>query len=68
VYKMRKAIVEPVFGQIKDSAVFAASACVGKRECQPRVEAGVRGQQPAESCSGPPGFWKWHKTAGKGAR
>ena len=52
VYKMRKAIVEPVFGQIKEQRGFRRFSLRGKAECSPRVEAGVRGQQPAEALPG----------------
>jgi len=52
VYKMRKAIVEPVFGQIKEQRGFRRFSLRGKEKCQLRVEAGVRGQQPAEAVQG----------------
>jgi len=52
VYKMRKAIVEPVFGQIKEQRGFSPLQLAWQRECQLRVEAGVRGQQPAEAVQG----------------
>src|ERR1700722_8949452 len=50
----------------RNSAVFAASAC-GQTECSPRVEAGVRGQQPAEVVPGRSGSGNGIKRREKGA-
>ena len=44
VYKMRKAIVEPVFGQIKEIRGFRRFSMRG-REWRGRMEAGVRNRQ-----------------------
>ena len=49
IYKMRKAIVEPVFGQIKEQRGFRRFSLRGTAECSPRVEAGVPGVQSAQA-------------------
>ena len=52
VYKMRKAIVEPVFGQIKEQRGFRRFSLRGKENVSREWKTGVRGQQPAEAVPG----------------
>ena len=49
VYKMRKAIVEPVFRTDQGTARFSSLQLAWQTECSPRMETGVHGQQPAEA-------------------
>ena len=66
VYKMRKAIAEPVFGQIKEQRGFRRFSLRGKENVG--REVGVRGEQPAEAVPGRSGPTDDGISGGKGIR
>ena len=63
VYKMRKAIVEPVFGPIKEQRSFRRFSLRGKQNV--RREWKLVCAVSLLKLFRASGFWKWHKTARK---